>query len=131
MKSVLVTWATGFVGYAVSRQLAASGIGPRLIVRRPDRGPLLAALDAERIQDDLIPPASLTRATRDVDAVIHLRARTLEDRSLKPTIVDGSLALMHAAPLAGMRQSVFACSFPSASTTAAGPSTPARDLSRY
>lgn len=35
MNKVLVTGATGFIGYEVARQLVAAGIDTRLMVRRP------------------------------------------------------------------------------------------------
>jgi uncharacterized protein YbjT (DUF2867 family) len=38
MEKVLVTGATGFIGYEVAKQLADQGLRPRLLVRRPFRG---------------------------------------------------------------------------------------------
>ena len=56
MDRVLVTGATGFIGIEVSRQLAARGLRPRLMVRRPLRGMLLKHLDVEIMQADLGSP---------------------------------------------------------------------------
>lgn len=109
---VLVTGATGFLGYEVAQALAHAGARPRLMVRRPERGRLLSPLDAERVHANLLSPASLERAVEGVDTVFHLAARaTFEsyDR-LRPTIVDGSAALMRAAARAGVQRFVFASS---------------------
>jgi nucleoside-diphosphate-sugar epimerase len=112
MERVLVTGATGFIGCEISRQLAAKGLRPRLLVRRPLRAPLLASLDAELIQGDLESGASLERAVRRVDTIFHLGARaTFETYSaLRPTIVDGSLSLMKAACSAGVKKFVYSSS---------------------
>lgn len=109
---VLVTGATGFLGYEVAAALAQRGIRPRLMVRRPERGLLLGPLEAELVFANLLNPASLERAVDGVDTVIHLAARaTFEHYTrLRPTIVDGSAALMRAARKAGVRRFVFASS---------------------
>jgi nucleoside-diphosphate-sugar epimerase len=112
MERVLVTGATGFIGFEVSRQLAAKGLRPRLLVRRPLRAPLLTSLDAELIQGDLESVVSLERAVQGIDTIIHLGARaTFESYSaVRPTIVDGSLALMRAACTAGVKNFVYSSS---------------------
>jgi nucleoside-diphosphate-sugar epimerase len=82
------------------------------MVRRPERGRLLAPLHAELVHGDLSRPASLARAVAGVDTVIHLAARaTFEayDR-VRPTIVDGSVALLKAARAAGVERFVYASS---------------------
>lgn len=56
---VLVTGATGFIGFEVARQLSKRGFKPRLLVRRPLRAALLASLEAELIQGDLERPPTL------------------------------------------------------------------------
>lgn len=71
MKKILVTGATGFIGFEVSSQLSRQGFRPRLMVRRPIRGMLLKSLDAELMQGDLKRPVSLQRLVRDIDTVIH------------------------------------------------------------
>ena len=112
MKRVLVTGATGFIGYEVAHQLCERGLRPKLMVRRPNRGALFARLPADLVQGDLSSPATLVRAVEDVDTVIHLGARaTFEPYArLRKINVEGSEALMGAAVDAGVRRFVFASS---------------------
>ena len=72
MERVLVTGATGFIGYEVAKQLSERGIRPRLLVRRPFRGIILKSLDCELVQGDLLEPQSLKRAVAGIDTIIHL-----------------------------------------------------------
>jgi len=112
MRRVLITGGTGFIGYEVAKLLAGYGLQPRLLVRRPLRAPLLSSLDAVLVQGDLESADSLDRAVAGVDTVIHLAARAVfEEYSLvRPTIVDGSMALMRAAARAGVQTFVYASS---------------------
>ncbi len=109
MNRVLVTGATGFIGLEVARQLAVRGLNPRVMVRRPQRGPLLRTIQAEVVQGDLESPASLRRAVSGVDTVFHLAARASFERYglLRPSIVDGSVRLMEAAVQAGVRRFIY------------------------
>jgi nucleoside-diphosphate-sugar epimerase len=109
MERILVTGATGFIGYEVAKQLAERGIRPRLLVRRPLRGIILKAFDADLVQGDLLEPQSLQRAVAGIDTIIHLGAVAafVSYRLVRPSIVDGSRNLMEAARAAGVRQFVY------------------------
>lgn len=102
---VLVTGATGFIGYEVARLLAETGTEVRALVRRLARGALLNPFDVEQVVGDLSAPDSLRRACTGVDVVVHLAARaTFEPAQvLRPTMVGGSVALLEAAAEAGAR----------------------------
>ncbi|NIO07701.1 MAG: NAD-dependent epimerase/dehydratase family protein [Deltaproteobacteria bacterium] len=112
MNKVLITGATGFIGYELARQLHIRGLPSRLLVRRPLRSGLLSQFNTELIQGDLESPASLVRAVQGVDTVIHLGARAIfeEYALVRPTIVEGSIALMKSAIGAGAKTFVFASS---------------------
>jgi nucleoside-diphosphate-sugar epimerase len=112
MEKVLITGATGFIGYELAHQLCALGYEPRLLIRRPSRGALFTALNAELLQGDLSRPQSLERAVEGVDTVFHLGARaTFESYArLAPTNVTGAERLMSAAVRAGVTRFVFASS---------------------
>ena len=109
VQKILVTGATGFIGIEVSRQLAARGMRPRLMVRRPVRGLMLRNLDADIMQADIRSPKSLDRILKGMDTVIHLGARAAFEPypRLYPSIVKGSVNLMQAAIKAGVKNFVF------------------------
>jgi nucleoside-diphosphate-sugar epimerase len=109
---VLVTGATGFIGYEVARQLSDAGLRPRLLVWSAQRARLLEELDAEIVIGDLLDADSLRRATDSMDVVLHLAARAAFEsyRRVRPTIVDGSRMLMQAAADSGVGRFVLASS---------------------
>jgi nucleoside-diphosphate-sugar epimerase len=133
----LVTGATGFIGYEVSRQLAVEGYRPKLMIRRPLQEVSIRGFDAEFVEANLRNTKSLTRAVDGVDCVLHLGARaTFESYStLKPVILDGSLALMKAAIEAGVKSFVYSSSLlvygdHSAEVDGATPAKPVLDYGR-
>ena len=111
-KKILVTGASGFIGYEVSRQLAFGNYQPRLLIRRSLRELPIRQFHAEFTQGNLNDPDSLQRAVKGMDAVIHLGARaTFESYAqLKPDILEGSVNLMCAAAEAGVNTFVYSSS---------------------
>jgi len=109
---ILVTGASGFIGEEVSRHLSESGYHPRLMIRRPLQDLRIRHLDAEFFQGDLTDPKSLAQAVKGVDCVLHLGARaTFESYdTLRPVILNGSLALMEAAAQAKIKTFVYSSS---------------------
>lgn len=73
-RTVLVTGATGFVGSAVARALAARGARLRLLVRASSDRTNLAGLDAELVEGDLRDAAAVARAMQGIDQLFHVAA---------------------------------------------------------
>lgn len=109
---LLVTGASGFIGHEVSRQLSIGGYRPRLMFRQAGDDCEICRFDADLVMADLREHESLKRAVQGVDAIIHLGARaTFESyATLKPSILDGSIALMQAGIEAGVRRFVYSSS---------------------
>ena len=109
---LLVTGASGFIGYEVARQLSIKGYRPRLMIREPGDDCEICHFDADFVLADLRNHRSLEQAVHGVDGIIHLAARaTFESyQTLKPSILDGSLALMKAGVAAGIRCFVYSSS---------------------
>jgi nucleoside-diphosphate-sugar epimerase len=82
------------------------------MIRKPLRDLRIKHLDAEFVQADLTDTKSLARAVKGVDCILHLGARaTFESYdTLRPVILDGSLALMEAAADAGVKTFVYSSS---------------------
>jgi nucleoside-diphosphate-sugar epimerase len=132
---LLVTGASGFIGYEVSRQLSIGGYRPRLMFRYQGDDCDICKLDADLVQADLREPQSLRHAVQGVDAIIHLGARaTFESyATLKPSILDGSLALLQAGIEAGVRCFIYSSSLLvySGSSSPVNADTPARPVLDY
>ncbi len=107
----LVTGATGFVGSAVARALAARGHRLRLLVRpTSDRRNLIGLDNAEPVIGDLTDPASLARAAEGCRTVFHVAADYRiwvpnPDAMLRAN-VDGTVAMLRAAQAAGAERIV-------------------------
>jgi len=108
--TTLVTGATGFVGSAVARTLAARGHGLRLLVRDSSNRSNLAGLDAEVVTGDLTDPASLLRAASGCQYVVHVAADyrfwVPDPDAMLRANVDGALNMVRAAARAGAERIV-------------------------
>ena len=109
---LLVTGASGFIGQEVAHQLAYDGYQPRLMIRKAGDDCEICHLPADFVMADLRYLESLKEAVKGIDGIIHLGARaTFESYDkLKPSILDGSLALMEAAIAAGVSRFVYSSS---------------------
>jgi dihydroflavonol-4-reductase len=108
MKPVLVTGASGFLGWHVARLLGERGYAVRALVRAGSR---VQELDVECVTGDLRAAASLDRAAAGCGLVFHvaadyrLWARHPED--LYRSNVDGTRNLLQAARNAGVERVVY------------------------
>jgi dihydroflavonol-4-reductase len=107
---VLVTGASGFVGSAVARALAARGVRPRVMVRAASPRGNLRGLDCEAVEGDLTDTASVTRAAAGVRFIFHVAADyrlwTREPEAMIRTNVEGVRAVMDAALAHGVERVV-------------------------
>ena len=108
MKPVLVTGASGFLGWHVARVLLKRGRAVRALVRSGSRVP---ELDVETIIGDLRDPASLERAVAGCELVFHVAADyrlwAKDPRDLYRSNVDGTRNLLTAARAAGVERVVY------------------------
>ena len=114
-----MTGATGFVGSAVARVLAARGHRLRLLVRphpasgRSDRRNI-AGLDAELAEGDLTDPASLARAAEGCRYLVHVAADyrlwVPDPEAMMRANVEGTRALLLAAQSRGVERMVYCSS---------------------
>jgi len=108
--TTLVTGATGFVGSAVARALAARGHALRLLVRGSSDRSNVAGLDAELVTGDLTDPDSLMRAAAGCRFVVHVAADyriwVPDPEAMLRANVAGAVAMMRAAGAAGAERIV-------------------------
>jgi len=74
MKAVLVTGATGHVGYQLAKRLGDDGWHIRALVRSPGQFDLVKGEGWEPVLGDLAQPASLQVALTDAEYVLHCAA---------------------------------------------------------
>src|SRR5579872_7384919 len=109
MKPVLVTGATGFVGWHVARKLLDRGGRVRTLARDPRR--LRELEGVEPVQGDLRDPGSLDRAVTGCGAVFHIAADyrlwTRHPEEMYQSNVHGTRNLLNAAKSAGVERVVY------------------------
>jgi dihydroflavonol-4-reductase len=110
----VVTGASGFIGAAVARRLAAAGKPIRVVIRKTSPRRNLEGLDAEVFLADITDRGSLSRAFQGATAVFHVAADyRLWAREPGPMFlanVDGTRNVMFAALEAGAKRVVYTSS---------------------
>ena len=108
--ATLLTGATGFVGSAVARNLAARGHRLRLLVRPGSDRRNLAGIAAELVEGDLRQPRSLAGAIAGCRYLVHVAADyriwVPDPEAMLSANVAGTVALMEAALAAGVERIV-------------------------
>jgi len=108
LKPVLVTGASGFLGWHVARALLERGCAVRALVRG---GSHVIELDVECVQGDLRDRPSLDRAVSGCGDVFHVAADyrlwAKDPAELYRSNVDGTRNLMEAARQAGVERMVY------------------------
>ena len=108
--TTLITGATGFVGSAVARTFAKRGHALRLLARPSSDRRLLEGVDAEIVTGDLTDPASLARAAKGCQYVVHVAADyriwVPDPNDMLRANIDGALAMIRAAADAGAERIV-------------------------
>src|SRR5579859_6365773 len=109
-----VTGATGFVGSHVAELLQQQGAELRLLVRPGSRTDNIDFLRAERVQGDLSDFSSLRKGMSGCDAVFHVAADyrlwVRHPDSMYRANVDGTLSVMDAARMEGVKRVVYTSS---------------------
>lgn len=108
--TTLVTGATGFVGSAVARALAARGHDLRFLVRPNSDRQNLTGLQGDIVTGDLTDPASLARAVTGCRYLAHVAADyrfwVPDPDAMLNANVNGSIAIIRAAAAAGVERIV-------------------------
>ncbi len=111
---MLVTGATGFVGSAVLRALAARGARVRALARRSSPRDNLAGVDCEMVEGDMTDAASMTRAMTGARFVFHVAADyrlwARDPGAIRRANLAGAQAVSDAALAAGVERLVYTSS---------------------
>jgi len=107
----LVTGATGFVGGAVARALVRAGVDVRVLARSQSDTQNLSGLPVERVEGDLLNPASLRTALAGCQQLYHVAAYYALWAKYPSIFYDinvtGTCNVLTAARLAGIQRTVY------------------------
>jgi len=101
---ILVTGATGLVGGAVVRELAARGVPIRVLVRSPEKAAALAGPTVEAVVGDFAQPASLDQALRGVTRALLISHHDTSQVELQGNFVEAARRAgpVHVVKLSGL-----------------------------
>ncbi|HEV2652219.1 MAG TPA: hopanoid-associated sugar epimerase [Rhizomicrobium sp.] len=112
--TVLVTGASGFVGSAVARALAARGDRVRVLMRATSPRTNIAGMDVDVVEGDMRDAASMRRAMRDVRYLFHVAADyrlwARDPDEIVRNNLEGTRAVMEAARDTGVERIVYTSS---------------------
>ena len=121
---VFLTGATGFVGSHVARALAEQGADLRLLVRTNSNTKNIADLKADLVTGDLRDPASLEKAVAGCEVIFHVAADyrlwVRDPEEMYRANVEGTRAILNAAPKNNVRRVVYTSSVATMGFTANG-----------
>ena len=110
----LVTGATGHIGNSLIRELLDRGERVRALVLPGESCDGLECMDVERVEGDVLDPASLARAMQGVDVVYHLAGIISimpgKNDLLRAVNVQGTINVAREARKAGVRRMVYTSS---------------------
>jgi dihydroflavonol-4-reductase len=114
MDSVLLTGATGFLGYHIAKRLNAAGIRPRVLELREGRQEVLNRLDVHRCAGYLEDASAMRAACFGVDTLLHLAfkvsvgsGKALAEEMQRINIT-GTRELLETAAACGVKRAVVA-----------------------
>lgn len=113
-RKAFVTGASGFVGSAVARQLAGSGVAVTALVRASSPHTNLDVAGVTVAEGDMRDPASVQRAIGDADCVFHVAADyrlwARDPEEIVTNNREGTRVVMQAAQAAGVKRIVYTSS---------------------
>lgn len=108
---VLVTGATGLIGFNVARQLVNAGQKVRILARTPEKAARLFKGECEILQGDVTEPASISRAAEACEIVFHAAGfpeQWMKDPAIFQEVnVGGTKNVLEACKAAGVRRVVY------------------------
>ena len=111
-KLSVITGATGHIGYALLKELAAKGECVRILIRSENK--VFDGIPCEKVFGDVTEPASLEAAFKDADVVYHLAGYIYVGTDNNPKVwdvnVQGTKNVVEACKKCGVRQLVYASS---------------------